>query len=441
MTYPIISSLNLSSEIQQILSNQISPFTIKDSSPSLQAYISLANALYHLQIFDSALKLYNSAHELSPENPDILSYIGMTFWSLSDLTQAETVFIQAIEINPTHLNAQIGLGFTLKAQSKHEEALEVYNKASKILINHHLPKEINNTEGNYLATSPDLQHQLAYYRLSILLDPQGDKISEGIEHCNTLIDDYIAYYTLGLCYASQNNQTKALESYQKSLQINPKYAYTHLSLAELYFNQGDLDKTIASCQQTIDLNPNIPRAFSLLGLAYLDKNLTIKASQHLNTALQLNPNHSQAYFYLGMMSSDQQDYSQAIEHFKKVLTVNPKEVNAYFYLGQSFYNLDDLPQAIEYYSQGLEINPNAANLHYGIANVYIQQGNFDLAAKHYVTCIQLDPYLYNAHFKFAQALHQKGDFQNAIGEYLATVKIKPDYIPAYLGLGKIAQEQ
>ena len=63
----------------------------------------------------------------------------------------------------------------------------------------------------------------------------------------TLID----IYNFPLIYLAQNNPNKAEEYYQKTLQINPYYAYGWFKLGEIYQNKGEKEKAKEAWQKAL----------------------------------------------------------------------------------------------------------------------------------------------------------------------------------------------
>ena len=63
------------------------------------------------------------ALEIQPDQPDMLSNLGMALHSLGNLQEAESHYRRATELNPHFTNAWANLTETLLEQGKPEEAL------------------------------------------------------------------------------------------------------------------------------------------------------------------------------------------------------------------------------------------------------------------------------------------------------------------------------
>jgi tetratricopeptide (TPR) repeat protein len=43
---------------------------------------------------------------------------------------------------------------------------------------------------------------------------------------------------MGIAYKNQGNYTKAIESYEKAIELKPDYAYVYVNLGNAYYDQG-----------------------------------------------------------------------------------------------------------------------------------------------------------------------------------------------------------
>src|SRR5450432_1031117 len=79
-----------------------------------------------------AIALLEDVTKRSP-SPAMLDLLGDAYTQSHDLPNAETAYRQAVELDPTELSHQRGLGQTLMAEEKYPEALEVYQKLTDLM--------------------------------------------------------------------------------------------------------------------------------------------------------------------------------------------------------------------------------------------------------------------------------------------------------------------
>ena len=79
---------------------------------------------------NEALNFALQAVDVDPLNPGMLTNLGATYWRAGQLEQAEELFHRILELYPDHKGTSSWLGWTLQAQGKPEEALQVARKES-----------------------------------------------------------------------------------------------------------------------------------------------------------------------------------------------------------------------------------------------------------------------------------------------------------------------
>jgi len=72
-------------------------------------------------------------------------------------------------------------------------------------------------------------------------------------------------------YQNQGDLDKAVEEYQKALQLNPNYTQVYTNLGAVYLEKEDYDRAIQQFNKVIELNYWDRKAHYNLGLAYLYK--------------------------------------------------------------------------------------------------------------------------------------------------------------------------
>ncbi len=79
------------------------------------------------------------------------------------------------------------------------------------------------------------------------------------------------HFKKGFEYQNQGDLDKALEEYQKALQLNPNYVKVYTNVGTIYLEKKDYDQAIQQFKRVIELNYYDTKAHYNLGLAYLYK--------------------------------------------------------------------------------------------------------------------------------------------------------------------------
>jgi type IV pilus biogenesis/stability protein PilW len=167
--------------------------------------------------------------------------------------------------------------------------------------------------------------------------------------------ELLSHFNQGVHFASQKEISKALQAYQKVLEIDPKYVEAHNNLGLLYQEMGDGEK----------------------------------AQKAYQTALGINPNYEKALNNLGILYYGQGHYEDSLDCFRKALGVNPQNVEGHINLGVLYLKRGQSDQAADSFQRALSLNPRKGEIHYNLARVYEQAQKTKLAVEHYHAFIHL----------------------------------------------------
>ncbi len=135
---------------------------------------------------------------------------------------------------------------------------------------------------------------------------------------------------------NQNKDYEAAISYfEKSLQQDPNYIYTHYNFGHALTELNRPDEAIEHFTKAVtgDLDEKrledwLPRIHNNLGSAYLRLGQFQKAIPHFQKTFTLQPQHFLAHNNLGVAYLQAGQYPKAIEQFQKTLQINPNYTGA-----------------------------------------------------------------------------------------------------------------
>jgi tetratricopeptide (TPR) repeat protein len=134
--------------------------------------------------------------------------------------------------------------------------------------------------------------------------------------------DYIEYYyfNLALIYRDLLRPQDAMEAYQKTLLVAPKFSRAHIGLGEIYLERNLTDKAIEEFSLAASLDPTLPKAHLQLGLAEARAGKHAQAAEAFQRALELDPANHRIHYNLSMSLKRLGRDSEAQQHleiFKK----------------------------------------------------------------------------------------------------------------------------
>ncbi len=164
---------------------------------------------------------------------------------------------------------------------------------------------------------------------------------------------------------------------------------THFNRGVHFSQQGDLARAIQAYEKVIELEPNYVEAYNNLAIVYQEMGDWENARLTYQKSIELNPRYEKAHNNLGILLCLQERYEESIEAFQKALVINPRNLESYINLGILYKKTAQMDKAVACYQKALHINPLHPEAHYNIALLHEQLGNWALAIGHYQQFIHL----------------------------------------------------
>ena len=162
------------------------------------------------------------------------------------------------------------------------------------------------------------------------------------------------YVMNGALHENQGNYTKALDSYSKALEIEPKNPPALLSTARLYDRQNQKDKAIEFYQKAATVEPNNAAIFADMGgLQARCGNLTAAQSE-LQKAVKLDPKSTA---YRSALAGVMLDSGKAEAAMAELNQVNNSAM-ANYQMAYLHFTRKNIPATQQYLGSALQIDPN-----------------------------------------------------------------------------------
>ncbi len=164
-----------------------------------------------------------------------------------------------------------------------------------------------------------------------------------------------AYFLLGMVFKEQDDEARAINAFQKSVDLNSDNKDASIELGKLFTNKGNplalkyFDNALLI--DSLDFNAMMAKAFY-----YQTKNQINEAIGEYKKILTHDPRYEFALFNLGLMYLDKDSLDQANAHFNIVIKEAPTFYKAYYYRGFIAEKRGDKAEALKNYQQSLEFN-------------------------------------------------------------------------------------
>jgi tetratricopeptide (TPR) repeat protein len=240
----------------------------------------------------------------------------------------------------------------LRDQAFHESKPPINKKGIELPINQRPEREKLEPQGKVIAEktlpSPPVSQKEESLSKSIGVEQEGRKD-------RTLVLDILNHFNSGVHFYNQREFSKAIQAYQKVIELDPTYIEAYNNLGVIYQMLGEVDRAFGFYQKSTEINPKYEKGYNNLGILFFLKG----------------------------------HYDEALEAFQKALTINSNNIESYINLGILYKKKGEGEKAIESYQKALAINPLHRETHYNIALLYEQSENSERAVSHYQQFIQL----------------------------------------------------
>ncbi len=147
-----------------------------------------------------------------------------------------------------------------------------------------------------------------------------------------------AHFDLGTYYGTRNIFDKAIEEFNKVLELDPDYNEVHNYLGYLYLRMGDPKKSIEHFKTYVSLNPGDHNPLDSLGEAYFRMGRLDEAIAKFREALDIKPNFHNPNSNLGYIYALKEDYVETMKWVDKFIAVAPSpEIKRRGYILKGFY--------------------------------------------------------------------------------------------------------
>ncbi len=267
----------------------------------------LRSAYVDLDSLESALPHARKEVELTPMDLTALRRLGMLYYWLDSLTQADSVFSALIERGDRHPLNYSFLGRIALQQKEYQRAKEYYEHLTKV----------------------------------------ADSVYEG-------------WVNLGYAYGQLGEKEKELETYRSGLEhMRDDKGKERLlfALGVAYEKYDMIDESIATFEELVARYPDFDPALNYLGYMLADRGERLEyARQLLERAVSISPDNAAYLDSYGWVFYRLGKYKKALDYLKKAVTLDNDPV-IFDHLGDVYQAVGNTEKARLWWRKALEIDP------------------------------------------------------------------------------------
>lgn len=390
------------------------------------------NHFFTSKNFDDAIKYYQHAIELDPNDPVFYSNMSACYISTGDLNKVVEYTTKALEIKPDHSKA-------LLRRASANESLGNFTDAMFDL-------SVLSLNGDFDGTSiePMLERNLNKQAMKVLnanlSKNSGDRGSE-ILPSNTSLASFFGIFDPDLEISRVNSISPPETAHDMLLEaLQRLYSATsegYLIANALFTKATDAYHSLLSASRVDGaIRENAALAFCYKGIFQFLKNDLLDAQALLQESINLHPTPN-SYIFMALTLADKENSQEFFSFFQKAIDLDPEYSPTYYHRGQMYFILQDYVNAKMDFQKAQSLNPGNIYPYIQLACLLYKQGKFSESEKLFNETKLKFPTLPEVPTFFAEILTDKGDYNTAIKQYDIAKRLQEVQRKIHVGIGPL----
>ncbi|NQW48375.1 MAG: DUF1549 domain-containing protein [Planctomycetes bacterium] len=221
-------------------------------------------------------------------------------------------------------------------------------------------------------------------------------------------DNFDAHCVRGMAYLARHNYDKAIQSFDRAIQIDPKSAaaYSHRGFA--HGAKGRFDQVIADQKKAIELDATLAIAYERRGAALAGKRDFAGALKDIDKAIELDPSLGEALCDRATILRLQGDLARAAVDADAAIKVAPELARAHLQRGLIWAMGKDLERSQKCFEEAVRLDPKSAEAVCGLGQCHLAGKEYEPAIVDFTKALELDGKMMAAYAGRAQAQKKLG---------------------------------
>ncbi len=182
-------------------------------------------------------------------------------------------------------------------------------------------------------------------------------------------------------YIRATNPKNGRQALEEAVAGHPECGWLHYGLGRLEAKDGNAEKAKALFEKAIVSDDDIPQAYVELGRLFGAERRLKTAEECFKASVRLDPLYSEGYFYCGNSALIRGDYAGAESLYRKAYSLNRRDDRYGNAIGKIFFLKKDYGRAGKIFAGLLESNKRNSRYMLSMARTEFMAGNLDEAEK------------------------------------------------------------
>ncbi|MBV1923757.1 MAG: tetratricopeptide repeat protein [Flavobacteriaceae bacterium] len=336
-----------------------------------EIYIQKANILSRKDQHKLAIEMLEKALELTEDESDVFSLIGMEYLFLEDFENSKYYFMKCLENDKEDFSALYNIIYCFDYLEQNEEAIIYLND----FLNSNPYCEVAwHQVGKQYSTLKDYKKALTAFDFAIISD-----------------DNFIgAYLEKGKVLEKLKRYQEAIESYTITLGLDDPTSFALLRIGKCYEKLYENDLAIQFFTKCVEEDALLDKGWIAITDYYFRKKNFKKALYYIEKAINIDGQNVLYWKRYAKITAKLSLFEEAEHGYRKTLELGNYELNTWLTRNDILLKLGEHRAAINNIFQALEFYPECSELEYRLAGLYFYLKDETKGEYHLKNALKLD---------------------------------------------------
>ncbi len=345
-------------------------FVLEQSNEEI--YIQKANILSRRDAHEKAIELLEKALELTNDETDVLSLIGMEYLFLEDFENAKYYFMKCIEADEGDYSALYNIIYCFEFLEQHAAAINYLND----FLNKNPYCEVAwHQVGKQYSILEEYKKALASFDFAIISD-----------------DRFIgAYLEKGKVLEKLKRYEEAIESYTVTLGLDDPTSFALLRIGKCHDKLGNSDLALQFYTKCVEEDPLLDKGWIAITDFYCKLKDYKKALYYIDKAINIDGENVFYWKRYAKINNKLSLFEEAEVGFRKALELGNYELETWLTRCDILIKLGEYEAAVKNLFQASEFYPESAEIEFRLAGVYFYLAEENKAEYHLKNGLHFEP--------------------------------------------------
>lgn len=337
-----------------------------------EVYIQKANIYSKQDNHKMAVQLLEDALEMSTDDADIYSLIGMEYLFMDDFQNAKFNFMKCLEVDEDDYSALYNVIYCFDFLEQHEEAIDYLN----MFLNKHPYSEV-------------AWHQVGkqYFDLKAY-----DKALAAFDFAIISDDTFLgAYFEKGKVLEKLGRLNEAIENYQITLSLDDPTSFAYLRIGKCYQKLHCDELALKYFTKTVHEDPLLDKGWIAITDFHIKKMDYQNALYYINKAINIDSDNVLYWKRYAKINNKLKFYEEAERGYRKTLELGNYEMDTWLTRTDILIFLGEHEAAIQNLFQAIEFYPDSAEIEFRLAGLYFTLGEDNKGHYHLENGLRIEP--------------------------------------------------